>query len=99
MVVTASGKGGEPADASCPKEAPLAISGGGAGDGKGGALEISAPITGNELTVEGQQPSGWRVESAAGVYTAYAICAKSGGKESSEPETEEEKKAAEGLGK
>lgn len=95
MVVTASGKGGEPADASCPKEAPLAISGGGAGDGKGGALEVSAPITGHELSVEGQQPTGWRVESAAGVYTAYAICTKAGGKEFAESEGGEVKEGLE----
>lgn len=88
--MTASAEGGEPADASCPKEAPLAISGGGSGDGKGAALEISAPISGHELTHEGEQPSGWRVKAAAGTYVAYAICAKAGGKEAVE-ETEEEK--------
>jgi hypothetical protein len=91
VVVTAASEGGEPADANCPKEAPLAISGGGAGDGKGAALEISAPISGHELVHEGEQPTGWRVKAAAGTYTAYAICAKSGGKEGVE-ETEEEKK-------
>jgi hypothetical protein len=85
--VTAASEGGEPADASCPKEAPLAISGGGAGDGKGAALEISAPINGHELVHEGEQPTGWRVKAAAGTYTAYAICAKAGAEE-----TEEEKK-------
>lgn len=75
VVVTASGEGGEPADAHCPKEAPLAISGGGSTDGKGATLEISAPITKRELTSEGQQPDGWRVKATAGTYIAYAICA------------------------
>lgn len=88
--MTAASEGGEPADANCPMGAPLAISGGGAGDGKGAALEISAPLTGHELTHEGEQPTGWRVKAAAGTYTAYAICAKAGGKEPVE-ETEEEK--------
>jgi len=80
VVVTAKGAGGEVADANCPKEAPLAISGGGAVDGKGGDLEISAPITAGELSVDGQQPTGWRVKSAAGGYTAYAICTAAGEK-------------------
>lgn len=74
VVVTAKGAGGEVADANCPKEAPFGIAGGGAVDGKGGALEISAPITAGELSVDGQQPTGWRVKSATGGYTAYAIC-------------------------
>ncbi|MET0304675.1 MAG: hypothetical protein ABW196_00415 [Solirubrobacterales bacterium] len=86
VVVTALGGGGEIADARCPKEAPLAISGGGATDGKGGALEISAPITEGELSADGQQPSGWRVRSAAGSYTAYAICTAAGGKSVEPPE-------------
>jgi hypothetical protein len=80
VVVTAKGAGGEVADANCPKEAPLGIAGGGAGDGKGGALEISAPITAGELSVDGQQPTGWRVKSATGGYTAYAICTAAGEK-------------------
>lgn len=83
-VVTAHGEAGEFADASCPKEAPLAIAGGGAADGKGGALEISAPITKGELSTEGQQPTGWRVKAEGGTYTAYAICIRISGKE--EPE-------------
>lgn len=80
VVVTAKGASGEVADADCPKEAPLAIAGGGAVDGKGGDLEISAPITSGELSVDGQQPTGWRVKSAAGGYTAYAICTAAGEK-------------------
>lgn len=86
IVVTALGGGGEAADAHCPKEAPLAIAGGGATDGKGGELEISAPITDGELSVEGQQPTGWRVKSLAGSYTAYAICAGAGAKSVEAPE-------------
>jgi hypothetical protein len=82
VVITALGGGGEPADATCPKEAPLAISGGGAIDNKSGApgeaLEISAPLTGHELSEEGLQPNGWRVVSKAGKYTAYVICAVTG---------------------
>lgn len=78
VLVTALGGGGEAADARCPKEAPLAISGGGAADGKGGELEISAPITEGELSVDGQQPTGWRVKSTAASYTAYAICTAAG---------------------
>jgi hypothetical protein len=82
VVITAHGGGGEPADATCPKEAPLAISGGGAIDNKSGApgeaLEISAPLTGHELSEEGLQPNGWRVVSKAGKYTAYVICAVTG---------------------
>jgi hypothetical protein len=94
VVVTASGEGGEPADAQCPREAPQAISGGGSTDGKGATLEISAPITKRELTSEGQQPDGWRVKASAGAYTAYAICA-SAGKESAESEKEAAEKLQE----
>jgi hypothetical protein len=87
VVVTALGGGGEAADARCPKEAPMAIGGGGATDGKGGGLEISAPITEGELSVDGQKPTGWRVRSPAESYTAYAICAGSaGGKPVEAPE-------------
>ncbi len=77
LVVTAHGGGGEPVDANCPKEAPTAIGGGGSAE-KGGLLEISAPITEHELSVDGQQPTGWRVRSEAGIYTAYAICTGTG---------------------
>jgi hypothetical protein len=85
-VVTALGGSGEVADARCPKEAPLAIGGGGATDGKGGELEVSAPITEGELSVDGQQPTGWRVKSLAGSYTAYAICAAGDAKPVEAPE-------------
>jgi hypothetical protein len=87
VVVTAVGADGEFADARCPKETPLAIAGGGAVDGKGGQLEISAPLTAEELSVDGEQPTGWRVRSAVGSYTAYAICtASTGGKPVEVPE-------------
>lgn len=76
VVVTAMGGNGEFADARCPEEAPVAVGGGGAVDGKGGELEISAPTTEGELSTDGQKPSGWRVRSAAGSYTAYAICSR-----------------------
>ena len=79
----AIGAEGEPADAKCPKEAPVAISGGGSTDGKGGVLETSAPITDIDLSDAGEQPTGWRVVSAKGKYTSYAICS-TGGKESGE---------------
>jgi hypothetical protein len=98
VVVTAVSEGGEPADALCPKQVPLAIGGGGSGDGKGTAIEISAPITKHQLSVAGQRPDGWRVKSAAGSYTAYAICTAPGKVESPEEEEEEaesEKVAAE----
>ncbi len=91
MVVTAHGAGGEPADAKCPKEAPLAIGGGGSAD-KGGLLEISAPTTKGKLSGDGEKPSGWRVRSESGSYTAYAICA---GAAPAEPSEAEEKEAAE----
>jgi hypothetical protein len=102
VVITAQGEGGEPADAECPKEAPLASGGGGATDGKGAMLEISAPITDGKLTSAGRQPSGWRVQSAAGSYTAYAICIAAG-RESAESEKElaehlKESEAAEKAG-
>jgi hypothetical protein len=87
VVVTAQGEAGEPADAECPKEAPVATGGGGAGDGKGTMLEISAPITDGKLTTAGRQPNGWRVKSATGAYTAYAICTGAV-KESAEAEKE-----------
>ena len=58
----------------------MAIGGGGATDGKGGELEISAPITDGELSLDGQRPTGWRVKSAAASYSAYAICAAAGEK-------------------
>ncbi len=97
VVITAHGGGGEPADATCPKEAPLAISGGGAIEDKGGApgeaLEISAPLTDHELSEEGLQPNGWRVVSKAGKYTAYVICAVTG----KPKETPEEEKASGGA--
>jgi hypothetical protein len=89
VVVTAKGGGGEIADANCPKGAPLAIAGGGAVDGKGGDLEVSAPITAGELSVDGQQPTGWRVKSAAGGYTAYAICTAAGEKPGEVPPEKE----------
>lgn len=89
-VVTAHGEAGEFADAICPKESPLAIAGGGATDGKGGALEISAPITKGELSIDGQQPTGWRVKAEGGTYTAYAICTRTEGKEELEGGGKEE---------
>ena len=96
-MVTASGGDGEPADATCPKQAPYAIGGGGSVEDKGGLLEVSAPITKGNLSSNGQRPGGWRVKASAGKYTAYAICASAGASESSEEEEEEssEKKAAE----
>jgi hypothetical protein len=93
-VITAHAEGGEVADATCPKEAPLAIGGGSVIDGKGGTLVISAPITGHELSTDGQQPTGWRVQASSGVYSAYAICTKAGGvpsPEGAEPEGEVKK--------
>jgi hypothetical protein len=89
MVVTAAGADGEPADAKCPKERPLAIGGGGSAEDKG-VLQISAPITKGALSTEGQKPTGWRVRSEAGRYTAYAICTSPGGKGSGEGEEESE---------
>ena len=91
LVVTAHGAGGEPADATCPKEAPLAIGGGGSAE-KGGLLEISAPTTKGKLSGDGQKPNGWRVRSETGSYTAYAICTGTG---ASEPSEGDEKEAAE----
>jgi hypothetical protein len=78
LVVTASAGEGEPADAICPKEAPLAIGGGGSVEDKGGLLEISAPLTKGHLSSDGQKPNGWRVRSSAAHYTAYAICTGAG---------------------
>jgi hypothetical protein len=89
VVVTAHGEAGELADANCPKEAPLAVAGGGATDGKGGALEVSAPITKGQLSSEGQEPTGWRLKAAGGLYTAYAICLQAGAKEEVEEEETE----------
>jgi hypothetical protein len=99
LVVTAQAGEGELADATCPKQAPLAIGGGGSTD-KGGLLEISAPITKDQLSAKGQRPTGWRVRSEASRYTAYAICTAVTAtelpeeEEMEEEETEEEKKAA-----
>jgi hypothetical protein len=101
-VITARGGEGEPADANCPESMPIAIAGGGSMDEKGGALEVSAPITKGTLSSDGQRPTGWRVRSQAGVYTAYVICSGSGkgeeGEEASEREIAE-KEAAESAGK
>ncbi len=104
-VITARGAEGEPADANCPESMPIAIAGGGSMDEKGGALEISAPITKGKLSSNGQRPTGWRVRSQAGVYTAYVVCSGSGkgeeaeeGEEASEKEIAE-KEAAESAGK
>jgi hypothetical protein len=94
-VITARGGEGEPADANCPKETPVAIGGGGSVEDKGGALGISAPITGHELSADGQQPTGWRVLAGGPSYTAYAICTSASGKVTEQ----EEKEAAEGSGK
>jgi hypothetical protein len=94
LVVTASGGEGEPADATCPKEAPVAIGGGGSVDDKGGLLEISAPITKGHLSGNGQKPNGWRVSSGSAHYTAYAICTGAGSvkpPEGGEEEAAEEK--------
>jgi hypothetical protein len=92
LVVTARGGKGELADANCPKQAPRAIGGGGSVEDKGGALEISAPITEGELSEDGQTPTGWRVQSSADRYTAYAICTDTG---PTEPLEGPEKEAAE----
>jgi hypothetical protein len=92
LVVTAEGGEGEPADATCPKQAPHAIGGGGSAD-KGGLLEVSAPIAKGKLAADGQVPTGWRVRANAGHYTSYAICA--GTKPSEEPTEGEEKEAEE----
>jgi hypothetical protein len=94
-VITASAGEGEPADAICPKEAPLAIGGGGSVDDKGGLLEISAPLTKGHLSGDGQKPSGWRVRSNAARYTAYAICTGTGTVKPPEGEEEAEEKEAE----
>jgi hypothetical protein len=91
-VVTAQGGKGEPADATCPKQAPQAIGGGGSTD-KGSLLEVSAPIAKGQLASDGQTPTGWRVESSGGQYTSYAIC--TGTKPSEEPTEGEEKEAEE----
>lgn len=92
LVVTAHGGEGELADAHCPKEAPVAIGGGGSVEDKGGLLEISAPITKGGLSSDGQKPTGWRVRSGSAHYTAYAICTGAG---SSKPAEGPEKEAAE----
>jgi hypothetical protein len=96
LVVTAEGGEGEFADAKCPKQAPLAIGGGGSAD-KGGLLEISAPITEGKLSGDGQQPTGWRVRSNSADYTAYAICTGAAPESTGDPEKEaaEEKEAGE----
>jgi hypothetical protein len=97
LVVTAHGGEGELADAHCPKEAPVAIGGGGSVEDKGGLLEISAPITGSELSGNGEKPTGWRVRSGSARYTAYAICtgaSSSKASEGAEKEAAEEKEAA-----
>lgn len=97
IVVTAHGGEGEPADAHCPKEAPVAIGGGGSVEDKGGLLEISAPITEGQLSGDGQKPTGWRVRSGSAHYTSYAICTGAGGAKPSEGlenEAAEEKEAA-----
>jgi hypothetical protein len=90
VVITARGGAGEPADAICPKGAPLAISGGGAVEDKGGTLDVSAPLSHHELASEGHRPDGWRVISAADRYTAYAICTSVAGKGEEAPEETEE---------
>jgi hypothetical protein len=95
LVVTASGSEAEPADAICPKEAPLAIGGGGSVADKGGLLEISAPLTKGHLSSDGQKPNGWRVRSGSAHYTAYAICTGSGAVKPPEGEEEGEEKEAE----
>jgi hypothetical protein len=94
-VTTAHSEGGEPADATCPKGMPLAIGGGSVVDEKGGTVSISAPISGHELSKNGQKPTGWRVRAGTGVYTAYAICTK-GVRENPEEEPEEEESEGEG---
>jgi hypothetical protein len=86
IVVTAHGGEGDPADATCPKEAPLAIAGGSAIDDKGGVILVSAPITEHELSKDGQQPNGWRTKASTDSYTGYAICTRTGGKEVVEEE-------------
>jgi hypothetical protein len=68
---------------------PLAIGGGSVIDDKGGTVSISAPLSGHELSQDGQKPTGWRVRANTGAYTAYAICTKGGVKESPEEEESE----------
>jgi hypothetical protein len=86
-VITAHSEAGEPADATCPKGMPLAIGGGSVIDEKGGTVSISAPISGHELSSDGQKPTGWRVQASTGAYKAYAICTKGGGKGTPEEES------------
>jgi hypothetical protein len=93
-VATAHGAEGEPADALCPKEAPIAIGGGGSIEDKGGLLEVSAPLSKGHLSADGQRPNGWRVRLDTGLYTAYAICTGNAPtSEDPEKEAAEEKEA------
>jgi hypothetical protein len=57
-------------------------------DEKGGTVLISAPISGNELSGDGEMPTGWRVRATSGAYTSYAVCARGGGEAAEEPEGE-----------
>ncbi len=98
IVITAHAAAGEPADAVCPKEASLAIGGGGSAE-KGGLLEISAPLSAGKLSGDGQKPTGWRVVSGAGSYTAYAICTGVAKTEASEGEEKEAAEIKEAAGK
>ena len=93
LVVTAKGAKASLPTRTARSEAPLAIGGGGSAD-EGRLLEISAPITKDELSANGQQPTGWRVSSEANHYTAYVICTGVAATEPPEEESEEEKKAA-----
>ena len=72
LVVTAQGGEGELADAICPKQAPVAIGGGGSVEDKGGVLSISAPIAAGELAGDGTTPNGWRAMSEA--RSPHGIC-------------------------
>ncbi len=95
-MIIAVGSEGEPADAICPESLPIAISGGGSMDDKGGPLQTSAPITKGRLSANGERPVGWRVRSAEGSYTAYALCSAGGARGGGEEgETEGEREAAE----
>jgi hypothetical protein len=96
-VITAHSEGGEPADAACPKGLPLAIGGGSVIDEKGGTVLISAPLSGHELSRDGEKPTGWRVRASSGAYTAYAICTRADAKESPEEESEEGEEPKEGA--
>lgn len=77
---TATGRSDTNVDVSCPPTSPHAIQGGATPSSEQASLLLSAPLSGNDLASDGEQPTGWRVRYESGQrqpssVRAYVVCA------------------------